>query len=79
MSKVLRKGETAAKVGLSYPTIWRQMQRGEFPMPVQLSDNRVGWLESEIDDWISRRVDARDAGVVKLRQPSRRKSETAAT
>lgn len=79
MSKVLPRGETTARVGLHYTTIWRLMKRGEFPMPVQLSDNRIGWLEAEIDDWIARRVAARDAGVVAMRQPPQRKRKPVAT
>ncbi len=60
MDKVLRKGELSAMVGLHYSTIWRLMQRGEFPRPVQLSENRVGWLEAEVEEWLARRVDLRD-------------------
>ena len=39
----------------------RLEKAGEFPKRVQLSPNRVAWVESEIDDWIAQRIAARDA------------------
>ena len=79
MSKILSKRELTAMVGLSYPTVWRLMRRGEFPKPVPLSENRVGWIESEVAAWLASRVDARDAGIVSMRQPPRRKREPVVT
>jgi prophage regulatory protein len=32
----------------------RKCKRGEFPAPVQLSENRIGWVESEVDAWLER-------------------------
>jgi predicted DNA-binding transcriptional regulator AlpA len=49
--KILRKPAVLAKTGLSYPTIYRKMQAGDFPQPVQLGPNSVGWIEEEIDAW----------------------------
>jgi prophage regulatory protein len=43
------------KTGLSRMTIYRLENRGEFPKRKQLSPNSVGWLESEIDEWIATR------------------------
>jgi prophage regulatory protein len=51
--KILRKPEMLEKVGQSYASVWRQMQAGTFPQPVQLGPNSVGWLESEIDNHIA--------------------------
>ena len=79
MRKVLSKRELTEMVGLSYPTVWRMMRRGQFPKPVPLSENRVGWLETEVADWLAGRVDARDTGVVNMRQPPRRKREPVVT
>lgn len=35
------------------------MDRGEFPKRVQIERNRVGWLESEVADWLNARIEAR--------------------
>jgi prophage regulatory protein len=38
-----------------------KVRKGEFPAPVQLSDKRIAWIESEIDDWINQRLESRDS------------------
>jgi prophage regulatory protein len=53
--KILRKPAVVAKTGQSYPTLYRKMQTGDFPQPVQLGPNSVGWIEEEIDSWIKSR------------------------
>jgi predicted DNA-binding transcriptional regulator AlpA len=47
--------------GVSDTTIWRMWSRGELPKPVRVSKNRSMWLESEIDDWISKLASNRAA------------------
>lgn len=41
--------------GLSRTTRWRLEREGKFPARRKLSDNAVGWVESEIRDWIASR------------------------
>lgn len=52
---MLRKPALVKKTGYSYPTIYRKMQAGTFPLPVQLGPNAVAWVESEIDEWCAAR------------------------
>jgi prophage regulatory protein len=52
MTTLLRKPAVLKKTGLSYPTLYRKMQDGAFPLPVQLGPNSVAWIEKEIEDWI---------------------------
>ncbi len=59
--RILDKKALREKVPYSDAQIWRLEKAGRFPRRVSLGDNRVGWLESEIDDWIEARVAARDA------------------
>ena len=40
---------------LSRTTRWRLEQKGKFPKRRQISANRVGWLESELRDWLRER------------------------
>jgi prophage regulatory protein len=44
------------RVGLSRSAIYLAVSRAEFPRPVQLGARAVGWLESEIEEWIRERV-----------------------
>jgi prophage regulatory protein len=54
--KFLRRPELVGKTGLSYPTIYRYEQAGDFPPRRQLGPNSVGWLEHEVDEWMEARV-----------------------
>ena len=50
--KILSAKAVAAKTSLSIPHIRRATKEGNFPQPVQLSEARMGWLESDVDAWI---------------------------
>ena len=51
--RVLRKPEVVRRVGFSAVQIWRLEKKGVFPRRFSIGANSVGWLESEIDDWIT--------------------------
>jgi prophage regulatory protein len=57
---ILRMAEVTRAVGLGRATVYRMMQRGEFPASIPLSGSAVGWLRSEIEGWIAERVNLRD-------------------
>ena len=37
----------------SRTTIWRRIQTGRFPSPVDIGSGRIRWRSVDIDDWIS--------------------------
>ena len=41
------------KISLSPTTIWRLEKAGKFPKRRKISANRVAWVLSEVEDWIS--------------------------
>jgi prophage regulatory protein len=51
--RVLLKPEVCERVGLSFPTIWKLMREDKFPRSRVLGDQKVCWIESEIEDWIN--------------------------
>lgn len=53
--KVLKLKDVVHLTGLSRVTVWRLEQKGEFPKKIALSPNRVGWIESEVLDWVNSR------------------------
>lgn len=57
--KILRLPEVIARTGLSRPTVYRYVARRLFPAPVPLGRRAVGWLESEINEWMMQRAAAR--------------------
>ena len=54
--RILRLPEVLARTGLSRSTIYLRIEQGRFPRPVPLGGRAVGWIESEIDEWIRERI-----------------------
>lgn len=54
--RILRLREVTARTGLSRSTVYELIAKRLFPHPVSLSVRAVGWIESEIDNWIAARV-----------------------
>jgi prophage regulatory protein len=50
--------EVMRRTGLSRSTIYEQMGNEEFPLSYRLTKRRVGWKESEIEQWIETRMTA---------------------
>lgn len=46
----------AQRTSLSKPTAWRLWRKDRFPKPVRISNQRVAWVEADIDEWIAARV-----------------------
>ncbi len=59
--KILRRPAVETITGLSRSTIYQNMQTGKFPKPIRLGAKAVGWLESEVHQWIEARTAERDA------------------
>lgn len=57
--RLLRLQEVKGRVGLSKSSIYERVKLGQFPKPVPLG-GVVGWLESEIEEWIESKVAIRD-------------------
>ena len=55
---ILRLPEVKAKTGLSRSTIYLKISENSFPSSISLGARSVGWLESDIDSWITERVEA---------------------
>ena len=49
---ILRRKQVEARTGLARSTIYHRISEGTFPRPVNLSTQAVGWVESEVDQWI---------------------------
>lgn len=54
---ILRLPEVKARTGLSRSTIYLRIAEGKFPPPINLGERSVGWVESEIDAWIAKRIE----------------------
>ena len=55
-TKVLRLPEVKARTGLSRSSIYLRISECQFPKPISLGGRAVGWLESEIEDWLEEKI-----------------------
>ena len=53
---ILRRRQVEQRTGLSRSTLYQYIKDGFFPKPVPLGPHAVGWLESDVSDWIATRV-----------------------
>jgi len=58
----LRRKQVETRTGLSRSTIYQYIKDGAFPKPVPLGPRAVGWLESDVSDWIAARVKSARGG-----------------
>ena len=56
-TSIYRLAAVKARTGLSRSTIYLRMAAGTFPKAISLGDRAVGWLDSEIAEWIAQRVE----------------------
>jgi prophage regulatory protein len=61
--KILRLPEVKKQTGQGRSTIYAGVAAGTFPSPILIGARSVGWLETEISDWISSRIQASRKGV----------------
>lgn len=55
---ILRLPTVKARTGLARSTIYLRIAEGRFPKPVSLGARAVGWVESEIQEWLERQIAA---------------------
>lgn len=54
--RILSWPEVQARCGnIHRTTAWRAARRNEFPAPVRISRNRVGWREADLNAWLATR------------------------
>lgn len=56
-TNILRLPSVKERTGLSRSTIYLKISNGTFPHPIKLSERAVGWLDTDIQDWISKRIE----------------------
>jgi prophage regulatory protein len=56
--RFLRIKEVLAICGKSRSSIYDAIKKGEFPKPVKLGANSSAWINSEIEEWVERCIQA---------------------
>ncbi len=53
--RIERLPAALARTGLGRSSVYALIAKGQFPAPIKLSARSVGFIASEIDDWIALR------------------------
>jgi len=59
-NKILKLPAVIEITGKCRSAIYQQISEGTFPTQINLGPRAVGWLESEIQEWIESRILQRD-------------------
>jgi len=54
-NRVLRRPEVQTLTGIPRSTLYAKIAAGDFPAPIKIGQRAVGWLEAEVNDWLSNR------------------------
>lgn len=55
-AKIFCRKDVESMVGLSRSTIYKLMNQGLFPKAIRLGPRAIGWLMSDIENWINQQA-----------------------
>jgi prophage regulatory protein len=74
-TRLIRLPEVLSRTGYGRTSIYRKMEKGEFPKnlklgapikdPTQFDSRAIAWIEEEIDQWVESRIEERDSSYVR--------------
>jgi prophage regulatory protein len=56
---IIKLDEVKRRTTFSGSTIYRLISQGKFPKQVKLAERSCGWVESEIDEYLRKRINNR--------------------
>ena len=76
--RIMRLKEVINMTGLARSTIYKYVGDGIFPVPISLAPGGidmpnargVGWIQSEVENWILARIEERDSAKVATSPPN---------
>lgn len=54
---ILRLPAVKSRTGLSKSTIYLRVSQGTFPKQISLGGRAIGWIEQEIEAWLSHQIE----------------------
>jgi len=58
--RIMRLKEVIEKTGLAKSTVYNLISQGKFPKQIDLGARSVGWVDTEIEDWLLAKIELRD-------------------
>ena len=62
MKTIIKLPQVKARTSLSRSAIYLQISEGTFPRQISLGVRSVGWVESEVQNWIDRQIEKSRGG-----------------
>ena len=59
--KVLRLPSVCELTGVPRSTLYLYIKNNQFPKPIKLGVQSVGWIQAEVEQWLRQRMELRDA------------------
>ena len=57
MHTILRLPAVMTRTGLSRSTIYLRVAQHSFPRPIALGGRAVGWVEREVEEWLTQKIE----------------------
>lgn len=58
--KVLRLPSVCELTGVPRSTLYLYIKNNQFPKPIKLGIQSVGWIQEEVEQWLRQRMEQRD-------------------
>jgi len=55
--RILRLPAVKELTGLSRSSIYLRISKNEFPSQISLGDRAVGWIETDIERWLTQKIE----------------------
>lgn len=56
--QILKLSEVKLITGLSASSVYRGAANGTFPKQIKLGERSSGWIKSEVEQWLQKRIEA---------------------
>lgn len=54
--QILRVRRVASRMDVSKSSVYKLVREGKFPRGLKIGERAVGWLETDVDNWIEARA-----------------------
>lgn len=62
LERLIRLPEVKSRTGLSTSDLYRRVEAGTFPRQIKLGVKAVAWIETEVQEWIEKTIQAAKEG-----------------
>lgn len=60
-AQILRLPAVLRRTGIGRTTLWDLIRKQKFPTPIKLGSKSIGFVESEVDEWIVAKIEERNS------------------